>query len=385
MDDSKKPGSRDISDLKARLGLTKPGAASPAPPSSRPSTGGYAPVPPPPGAPMAAPFSREAQPMAPPLDPRRDPFAQQQAASLAAYYGIGQVLPGSAEGVGDVPISKPQPWGRLGLVAAIAAVILAVGYAAGRVVAGRVNFNMTIDQALRVRDEVETMSKQLAVLVDTVNQSKETVKGNVDLEMTEKLGSLRAGMKTPDTQKLFHTNYYFLEDIVIERLFTYYNDTIQLYDEIAKHAKKTEADKEGIINFLKAGAARGDKNYGVTLDLTGAIPLAHFVEVGQPLCPKPGQVDCNAGELKGFKYRTDSGAGWGERPVKGKPGEIVVPIQATPFFKSVAAGSPDVFAVKDYARRVANIRVLLGKLVASQKDVLADLKRAADRPKVFTF
>ena len=39
-------------------------------------------------------------------------------------------------------------------------------------------------------------------------------------------------------------------------------------------------------------------------------------------------------------------------------------------------------AVKDYARRMAEIRQLLGGLMNQQKEVLGDLKKAADRPKM---
>ena len=110
MDDNKKPGQRDISDLKARLGLKKNTAAMPAvtPPAAQrsPAQAGAATVAESAGRrptradsvavrrqPRACPAP--AAPAAPP-DPRRDPFAQQQAANLAAFYGVGQVLPGLA-------------------------------------------------------------------------------------------------------------------------------------------------------------------------------------------------------------------------------------------------------------------------------------------------
>ncbi len=111
--------------------------------------------------------------------------------------------------------------------------------------------------------------------------------------------------------------------------------------------------------------------------------LATFVEVGSPVCTDPSKTDCPANELKGFKYRLDSGSGWGERPVKGKPEAIVIPLKQSPLFKSVAAGNPDVLAVKDYARRMAEIRLLANTLVNEQKDVLSDLKKAAEREHLF--
>jgi hypothetical protein len=400
LDDNKKPGQRDISDLKARLGLKKTAAMPAVTPAGTPQQpqapqGIPAPIPSAGSGPSAGPSSipspfgqpapqpQAAPAPAPPPDPRRDPFAQQQAANLAAFYGVGQVLPGSAEGVSDAPLSKPKPWGRIGFVVGLCAIVFGVGNACGRIYGSRVEFNRTIDQAGQIREEVDKLSKQLNNIADTINASKATQQSQPDFDMSKKLGDL--DLKKPDSQKIFHTNYMHLEDVAIERLFTYYDHTIKLYDLITLHAKKTENDKEAIENYMKNGAGKGDKNYGVTLDFTGAIPLAHFVEVGTPVCATPDKTDCNANELKGFKYRSDSGGSWADKPVKGKPGEIVVPMQKSPLFTSVAAGNPDILAYKDYLRRVIEIKGMAGGLVAEQKDVITDLKRAAERPKVFTF
>ena len=81
----------------------------------------------------------------------------------------------------------------------------------------------------------------------------------------------------------------------------------------------------------------------------------------------------------------DSGSGWGTRPVKGKPEAIVMPLQQTPLFKAVAAGNPDFLAVKDYARRMAEIKTQAAMLMNQQKDVLSDLKKSSERPKLFAF
>lgn len=402
LDENKKPGQRDISDLKARLGLKKTAAMPAVQPSQTPPTGQPsvpAPIPAPVGtsgsgpAPAAipSPFGQPApqpQPQAAPApaappDPRRDPFAQQQAANLAAFYGIGQVLPGDASGVDAQPISKPKPLGRIVMLAGIGVVVFGLGNACGRIYGSRVEFNRTIDHAVQLRDEVENMGKQLNAVADVLNGSQLTAKGQPDFEMTKKLGDL--DLKKPDQQRLFHTNYYHLEDVAIERLMNYYNNTIKLYEEITVHAKKTDADREAIESYMKNGANKGENNYGVILDTSRPFLVGKFVEVGAPVCQEPGKQDCSTSELKGFKYRLDSGSAFSERPVKGKPGEVVVPIEKGPLFKSVASGNPDLLAYKDYLRRVVSIKSLAGELVAQQKDVLADLKRAAERPKVFTF
>jgi hypothetical protein len=117
----------------------------------------------------------------------------------------------------------------------------------------------------------------------------------------------------------------------------------------------------------------------------GGLMIGSFVEVGSPVCQQEGKTDCNANELKGFKYRDSPGGGWGERPVKGAPTSIIIPIQKSPLFNEVAAGNPDILAYRDYLNRIVEIKRLAGELTAQQKEVLADMKKAAERPKVFTF
>jgi hypothetical protein len=395
LDDNKKPGQRDISDLKARLGLKKPTAAMPAVNPAQGSPAAPAPSAPahtgqPAAArPLPSPFGQPApqpepapQPAAPP-DPRRDPFAQQQAANLAAFYGINQVLPGDASGVQADPITKPKATGRILTVVGICAVVFGVGNACGRITNARVEFNRTIDHAQQIRDEVDGLAKQLNSISDIINSSK-VPPAQPDFDMVKKLGDL--DLKKPDTSKIFHTNYYHLEDIAIDRLMQYYNNTIKLYDAIAKHAKRTDTNKEMIESGAKANAnAKSDKNYGVVVANEGGLSLATFAEVGSPVCQTPDKTDCNANELKGFKYRTDAAQSWGERPVKGKPEGIIIPLKKSPLFNTVAAGNPDILELRDYIGRMGEIKGLWVELTAQQKEVLADLKRAAERPKVFTF
>jgi hypothetical protein len=370
------------------LGLKKTGVMPAVSPAAAPPAPGAPPAPFAQPAPTAvpSPFGQKEAPAPapqPPPDPRRDPFSAQQqaqAANLAAFYGYGQALPGSAEAVSDTPISTPRPLGQIAVIAAVAAVGLGMGGSCGMIYKQRVEYNISTDHAAMIRDEVDKLAKNLNAITDTMRQSKP---GTIDVDMAAKLGAL--DLKKPDSVKIFHTNYAQLEGLVVERLFSYYNDTIELYDEITSHAKKTDADKETIAKFLANGANKGDKNYGVIIDISGPLPLAHFVEVGEPVCAKEGQKDCNANELKGFKYRQEAGASWSERPVKGKPGETVTPLQATPLFKSIAAGGSDIIAVEAYGRRLKNISELVAKLAEGQKTLQTDLKKIVERPKLFTF
>jgi hypothetical protein len=379
LEDNKKPGARDISDLKARLGLKK---AAPAATPTADASGGAVPAPAGIPSPFGQPAPAPAAP-APPPDPRRDPFSaqqQQQAANLAAFYGIGQQLPGSTEGVGTV--EKPKPWGLIGAVVGGGLALFIVGSFWGGISKSRVEFNQGTDAAIAIRAEVEGLQKNLDKIVAELGKGR-TPDGKPDIEQANRMASL--GLKKPTTTKIFHADYVQIEGLGVERLFSYYNNTIKLYDEIETHGRRTNADKESLTKVIaEASKAQNEKNYGVVIDVSSAIPVAKFAEMGAPVCPKEGQP-CEPKDWKGFKYRLDAGAGWSEKPIKGKPGETITPLQRTPLFNTVASGSIDALAMEAYGRRLKSIAEIIMELQKTSKELMADLKKTSERPKVFTF
>jgi hypothetical protein len=385
LDDNKKPGQRDISDLKARLGLKKTAAM----PAASPQAGQPAPVagqPASSGAPSSipSPFGQPQQPAAqpapqPPPDPRRDPFATAQAANLAAFYGIGgQALPGDASGVDAKPISKPKPWGRLAVYAVAGAVVFGVGSSCGAIYKSRVEFNKTIDQSAQIRDEVIATGKQTEKIREAITGNRE--KGIAGI--AEAMGGL--DLKKPDQQKLFRTNYKELEDVAVDRLMSYYNHTILLYDLVRQHASRTDNDKDAIKRGLDAAARGTNKRYAVVVKQQGGLNVATFAELGAATCGA-GKEDCQPADISGFKYRTDANQSWGERPLKGAVYAVIVPMEPSPLFATVAAGNPDVLAARDAEGRMKNILDLLSILAAEEKEVKKDMERAAGRQRVFTF
>lgn len=381
MEDNTKKGARDISDLKARLGLKKTAVQQAASAPTGGEAAGQVPSPPgfqSPGGEGEPATAPEAQ-GPPPPDPRRDPFA---ATPMQPMYGYGMPLPGVDDGNPVTPISQPTAWGRVAGIGILVAVVLAGGFISGRSCKAREDYNMTTQQAGEISAEVDKLAKVLSQISDRINQSKEALAGNPDTKLAEDLAGLN--LTEPDNKKLFHTNYYSLEDLAIDRLFNYYNDTIYLYKAIRENGKKTDGDKDAIERYTKDAAAKGDKNYGVILDGSQAIPVANLVEMGSLVCPKEGETNCAPDVMK-FKYRVQSGGEWSQRPVKGKPNEVVTPIFRTPLFSQLASGNPDMLAAQASARRTAEIRLLVAKLMGEQKELLESLKRSADRPKVFTF
>ena len=255
--------------------------------------------------------------------------------------------------------------------------VFGLGFGCGVAKWARGNMNKTIDHAGDIRAEVDSMAKTLNEINDKLNGSADLQKNQPDVKLAIDLASM--DLRKPERdKKLFKTNYYFMDDLAIDRLFNYYNDTVLLYALIGEHAKKSENEKEAIENYVKQGAGH-DKNYAVTLDLAGAIPLAHFAEIGGPVCPKEGDTDCPAADLKGFRFRTDPGGAFTTRPIKGQPAQIIVPLQKTPLFTQAASGNPDMLAAQASVRRAKEIKLLTVKLLGEQKELLAALDKAGDR------
>ncbi len=374
--DDKKPGSRDISDLKARLGLKKTGTMQVVTPGGASAAPGGAPAPIPSPFGQPAPVAQAPAAPAPPPDPRRDPFAQAQAANLAAFYGMGQALPGSAEGVGE-PMDKPRPWGRIaGYVGAGLAVFLG-GTVWGGISSSRRDFNETTDQAVVIRNEVDKQQKVLETVILALSKK---VPGGVDLDQATQLATV--AQKKPDTKAVFHANYQHLETLEIDRLFSYYSNTNKLYDLIEAHAKKTMADKEAIQRYIDK--SKSDKLYGIIVDTSGPIQVAKFVEIGGQICPTAGDTNCSPDVMK-FSYRMETGGQLSQRGVKGKPGETILPLNQTPLFKTVASGSTDSLAAEAYGRRRTEIVELVAELEKTSKELLPELRKTAERPHVFTF
>src|SRR5262249_35552306 len=159
-DKEKKPGARDISDLKARLGLKK-GAAAPgapagaAPREGRQQRGNY--VPPPPG--VAPP--QPAEPAVP--DVRDDPFGAMNAiAARGAVQRAPEIIVVDKQHVEQVaPTTNLARWGK---VAAIIAGPLIVGFILGGINNGRSQYNRTLRDAQALKTEFGQLGKSLESL-----------------------------------------------------------------------------------------------------------------------------------------------------------------------------------------------------------------------------
>ena len=426
MDQRQKKTTRDLSDLKSRLGIAKPAAAQPAPAQApapaaattparvgtgpNPATTQSGPIPttplapprvappgvvmpppgmvvPPPG--VAAPY---AQVQAPPPDPKRDPFAA--SAAQRAYQPIVDAGP---------PLEIPQEkksHGKLIIALIITALVpLGVGWACGRIYGARVLFNKAIDDAKQITEEVHRISEANRKIAKVLFGSQERNEKRIvfDQQMIDAIKDVlrNAPNASPDRARkqqdqLFRTNYAMMDDIVINRLFNYYNNSIRLYEGLETFIQRAERSKELIETYSREEGKSAQQRYGIVFaEDSGQYFLGSLVEVGNIDCAKevaPGK-ECKKEDVKGFMVRTPGGS-WSPRPGKpegkqGKVTDIVVPIIPDESWKQVAVGKRGYLPFNEYKRNFLDLLGICALLARDEKPLTQDLGKQAGRLKVF--
>ncbi|HEY0708654.1 MAG TPA: hypothetical protein VGG33_17735 [Polyangia bacterium] len=418
MEQPKKPGPRDITDLKARLGLNKgappPGAQPPQNRGAFPGGPG-APGAPGPNAPVntgAQPFFN--QPPAGPPHPTQAPgpmpgqmpgqrptpmpgqgFGGNAAVALDPYASL---RPPEGRTFDLRPIEDAQPVANLKsggfrtaiiIGVALGAVGLFVGGGFGTTVSARRAWNATNAAAKTVDTELQEMQKTITQIETAVTagiQRASAAKADrlsYDPKVIEDLEKVRLDPR-PDTSRIFRVDYARMSDLAVDNLMTYYYDAIALYNEVERHVKKSKADAASLAAFAQKQGEKGQANYGVVFAGGGKMVIANLVEMGQPVC-KGGGTDCPVDQLEGFQIRGAAGSSWSTRKVGTKPdGSIVVPLDRTPLFESVMAGSPDQARMEQFRGRYANLQLLLARLKQTQKPLMDAVKAAASRPDMFS-
>ncbi len=343
---------------------------------------------------MPSPFSH-AQHGAP--DPRRDPFAPQAPAPI---YPRHQPIVDAGPPL-EIPQEK-KSHAKLIIALIITAVIpLGVGWAYGRIYGARILFNKGIDDAKQIQEEVTKMAENNKKVTETFNQNQVRFKGKVlyDEKLFADLNEILSSSAVRSTdlsatekakkqqEQLFQTNYAMMEGIVVDRLFTYYNNTIRLFAELDSFLQKTERAKD-LIKSYSQEVDQGQKKYGIIFaEDKGQYYLGQLVEVGDIDCMKKESKDCKKEDIKGFMVRVGTSKTWSARP--GKPAgkqkvtEIVIPIIPNENWRQVAVGKPGYIAYKEYVMAYSRITAICGLLSRDEKLLLQDLAKAAGREKVF--
>ena len=274
--------------------------------------------------------------------------------------------------------------------ALVGAAAFVLGGWMGIVGVARSNQNTANHAAVAVKKELDGMQKTLTQIAAVMSDSRSRLAkdkkdpGSYDPPLIANLEKIKLDPR-PNTATIFRVDYFRLPDADVDKLFTYYYNTIALYGEVEKHVKKSKADADALKAYADKSATQTTKNYGVVFDNSGGkFIVANLVEIGDQVC-KNGGKECGAADLTGFKVRSNTGAPWVDRKSGGKlDSGNVIPMKPTPFMDAVMTGSPDQVRQESYKMRVATIMAQLSTISSAYKELAAGVDKAAARPDIWT-
>lgn len=410
----KKTATRDISDLKARLGLKKgpdgtplarPSAAHaiPAPPGQAkvapPAAVGATPPPPPFGGFAAAAVERaeSPRPFAAP-GPVEDPFA---AMNAMAAHGAAHAAPPLVL----VDDHKPAPslktssraayakWG--GLVLAL----LIVGFFVGGITYKNQVYNQTIDDAKRLTDEVRAIGKSLQTLADALDTAKERGPNKQDFlagdhELTALLETLK--LAKPEADRLYLSNLLNMNAQLTENTLGFYTDVGSLYDKVARHVRLAKADEKAGKGSDVLGKLSANTQFGAEIHVSkedaSAPPTISLVEVGAPICGdnQPHPSGCPDGKPPaGFQFRRDvKDSMWGSKPWAKSPEGIspdsLILLGESSVLQVLVQGAKPYYEEVGYMTRIREIEEFAKALILTRKAIEDRLNLKATEGKRFS-
>ncbi len=417
----KRPGTRDISDLKARLGLKKSGPAAPnvggdAAPSSGavPPPGG---VVPPPGVKQARttvpapPGARPPEPAAPSV--QDDPFGAMNAmaAARAAHAAPEIIVVNDGKPVESVERSSKGM--RYLKIAALVAVPLIVGVVIGQISQSAKIYNRTISDAARLANDMKRVRTSIQNVNDALLIAKEKGLKAGDPELTKMLADIE--LEPVEPAVAYHSYLYEMKPDIVQAAMDFYAQASLLKGLLEDHVKKSQADAKGMAlaqqKFDEAKpnqevnpylASASNYRYGVIYDIpseeeaqSGAIPGAKLVEIGPPVCGNNRASDTGncADEVKGFGYRESAPSdGWGLMKVfqpqsaeEGVPAKSLVLLRPTGTMDALLKGSQGTIAEMGYQTRLKRIDEIVEPLIQFGADVEKKLRAKASEGEKFTF
>ena len=394
-----KSGSRDISELKARLGLKKGDSAGGRaakggvvpPPNAGKIAGNY--VPPPPGIVPPQP----PQPVIP--DARIDPFGAMNAiAQQGAQHAAPQiVIVNDGQPVESVAQKSKLTYLKWG---AMVVVPLVLGFVIGGISYKNQAYNTTITDAKKLTDEVKELRNGLQALVDTLYTAKQRGRENFvpsDKQLTADLKALvdpKAGkLRKPDPIRLFHSNLYSMDPKLVEDTMQFYGDFAALMVLLDTHVRLSERD---------AAKTRKDsdfvKKHPGTLGVIFHVPdkdnqrwaRVKLVEIA-PFCPgekTPRPEGCGEAPPAGFGFRSDPSQPWqGPKPwtkdAISLDGVAMVENNSA-LFQTLLAGAEPYFDLLSYMVRIKDIEGRATALQELRKSIENRLNQKAQESKRFS-
>jgi hypothetical protein len=376
LSDAKKAGSRDISELKQRLGLKKGGAAQPAPQRANgaPSGGVVAPpglaVPPPP------------QPTGPVIpNAQDDPFGAMNA--MAAVAQVQRAPEKEYIVVDHSNVEKVHAKSHGATIAKMAipvGIALIVGIAVGKIGTSASSYNEGLRGARAILGDKQTPStvamlkKTLSELDNLLDEAKTKNGFKPNLELDKKLKEL-AGKLEVKSELVFRAKQNTLDPALSGQILSFYAGIVEVKDMIDIHNKAAagddimlkkakEAAEKAALKEEEAAPLAGQLRYAVLLSAPSETDKSEFgakiVEIAGVYCGTGNNpvAKCPEGEYpSAFAYRNEPGA----TPIKGDlvangsdtlPAKKIVPLLANGVRDSLVKGGEPTVSEYYYMRRL---------------------------------
>jgi hypothetical protein len=410
LSDSKRPGSRDISELKQRLGLKKGGA--PAAGTGRANGGQTAGIAPPPGLNLPPPPGTPAQPAIP--NAADDPFGAMNA--MAAVGTVQRapeiVIVNDGKPVENVGSSSTKA--RIVMMAVPGVLALIVGVAIGKVGTGAAHYNDGLSGAKDLLENEKGLKKSLTDLERILDEHK-AKSYKPDPAVDKELTALAARLEVKPAAYALARNITHEGDVAGTTL-SFYGGLQELKGMIDTHLKAAKSDDQAYLAAKKAAEDKqlkpetnayltGSWRYAVVVTAPAScgpedkkdcdLPFgAQLVEIGPPQCD--GKVatsgKCPDGvQPSGFTYRTDPGNPTfttGELQIQGVdqiPSKKMIPLLDNGVARGVLQGNEATASEMLYTKRLRTISERAKKLIQDANKLEPMLQTQANKGSRFTF
>ena len=372
MSDAKKAGSRDISELKQRLGLKKGGAAQPA--AQSPNGGRSGGVVAPPG--LAVP--QPAQPVIP--NAQDDPFGAMNAMAAVAQVNRApekEYIVVTHDGKPIENVGQQSHGAMILKIAVPAGIALIVGIAVGKIGTSNSAYNDGL-KGVRVLlgdkqqpSSVAMLKRQLSDLDNLLDEAKTKNGFKPNLELDKKLKDMAAKLEV-NTDKMFLAKQNTIDAKLSADILSFYAGVIEVKDMIDTHNKAAAYDDIMLKKAKeKADAAAlpadsqlaGELKYAVLLSAPTETDKSDFgakvVEIAGVFCGGNNPVaKCAEGEFpSAYAYRNEPGGAAikGDLITSGSdnlPPKKIVPLLPNGIRDSLVKGGEPTVSEYYYTRRL---------------------------------
>lgn len=300
LSDGKKAGSRDISDLKARLGLKKAGAGAASPGHQR-SNGAGGGVVAPPGLSVAPPPGM-AQPQGPVIpNAADDPFGAMNAMAAVAQQAPKQEYIIVNDGKPVENIAAQSRGATIARMAIPGAIALIVGLAIGKIGTGAANYNEGLRGARAILGDRTTgstvmmLKKTLSELDNLLDEAKTKNGFKPDLEVDKKLKELATKLDVK-SELVFRAKQNSLDAAVSGQILSFYAGIVEVKDMLDIHNKAATGDAI-MLKKAKEAAEKAEIKESEAAPLAGQLRYA--VLISAPTETTPGEFGAKIVEIAG--------------------------------------------------------------------------------------